>query len=179
LFYPKARIIRFPFDIRNAKYIILGEGFTCGRMCRIEVVGDLKRAKNTTCIEIGKNVRLGDFIHITALNKVVIGNNCGIGPKALISDVNHGNFGENIEYDTHIPYAKRSLNSKPVTIGNNVWIGESVCVLPGVTIGDGAIIGALSNVTKSIPAYSMAVGNPAKVIKRYNLEKKCWERVTK
>ena len=175
LFYPGAKIIRFPFDIRNSKNIKLGKGFTAGRLCRFEVAVEAAKT-NKICIEIGENVRVGDFVHITALDSIKIGNGCGIGPKTLISDLNHGNFDENVEYDITIPYAQRSLSSKPVVIGNDVWIGESVCILPGVTIGDGAIIGALSNVTKSIPAYSMAVGNPAKVIKVYNFKTKCWER---
>lgn len=66
-----------------------------------------------------------------------------------------------------IPYYERSMYSKgPVVIGNNVWLGNNVCVMPGVTIGDGAIIGANSVVTHDIPAYSVAAGIPAKVIKQ-------------
>ena len=53
----------------------------------------------------------------------------------------------------------------PITIGNNVWIGAQVCVLPGVTIGDNTIIGAGSVVTKSIPANVLAVGNPCRVLR--------------
>ena len=53
----------------------------------------------------------------------------------------------------------------PITIGNNVWLGAGVIVLSGVTIGDGAVVGAGSIVTKSIPANSLAVGNPARVIR--------------
>ena len=52
-----------------------------------------------------------------------------------------------------------------MVIGNNVWIGRNVCIMPGVTIGDGAVIGANAVVTHDIPAYSVAVGVPAKVIK--------------
>lgn len=177
LFYPQAKVIRFPFDIRNGKQISIGKGFSAGRLCRIEVINE--EAHNGIKIEIGDDVRLGDFIHIAALNRVVIGDNVGIGPKTLISDVSHGNFDEGVPYDLEIPYRERKLSAKPIIIGNNVWIGESVCILPGVTIGDGCVIGALSNVTKSIPPYSIAVGNPAKVVKKYNFETKCWERLIK
>ena len=59
-------------------------------------------------------------------------------------------------------------------IEQNVWLGEGVVVLPGVTIGENAIIGANAVVSKNIPAFSIAVGNPAKVIKTYNFEQKKW-----
>ncbi|MBL4677498.1 MAG: hypothetical protein JKY70_15040 [Mucilaginibacter sp.] len=67
------------------------------------------------------------------------------------------------------------MGTKPVIIEDNVWIGETVSVLPGVTIGKGSIIGASAVVTKNIPPYSIAVGNPAKVIKTYNFESNSWE----
>jgi lipopolysaccharide O-acetyltransferase len=72
---------------------------------------------------------------------------------------------------------KRPLNSLPVIISKNVWIGESVSILPGVRIGKASIIGANSVVTKDIPDYSIAAGNPAKVIKKYNFATRCWERI--
>ncbi len=176
IFYPSAKIIRFPFDIRNARFIRIGKNFSAGRFCRIEVIVQGPEEK-TIKLFLGDNVRIGDFVHISALEKVEIGNNVGIGPKSLISDVNHGDFTEGHVYDIDCPYAKRSLFSKPVKIGDNVWIGELVSIVPGVTIGEGCVIGAMSNVVKSIPPYSMAVGNPAKVIKRYNFQTKCWEKV--
>ena len=91
--------------------------------------------------------------------------------------MNHGNFSSEVEFDINEPHRIRKLFSKPVIIGENVWIGENVCVCPGVSIGDGCIIGAMSNVVKSIPPYCMAVGNPARIIKKYNFQTKHWERV--
>ena len=176
LFYPGVKIIRFPFDIRNAKYIHLGKNLSVGRLCRLEVIEQGESAKVEKLI-IGDNVRLGDFIHISALEKVVMGDNVGIGPKSLITDINHGDFSDGHKYDIQIPYAKRKLSSKPVIIESNVWVGEMVTIVPGVIIGEGAVIGAHSNVVRNIPPYSMAVGNPARVIKRFNPETSCWERV--
>ncbi|WP_279145834.1 DapH/DapD/GlmU-related protein, partial [Clostridium tyrobutyricum] len=63
---------------------------------------------------------------------------------------------------------------KEVVIEDDVWIGEMVCILPGVRIGKGSIIGAGAIVTKNIPKYSIAVGNPAKVVKNYNFNDKVW-----
>ena len=67
--------------------------------------------------------------------------------------------------------------SKEVHIGNNVWIGEFVSVLPGVTIGEGSIIGSTSEVSKDIPAFFIAVGSPAKVIKTFNKDTNKWEMI--
>jgi lipopolysaccharide O-acetyltransferase len=60
-------------------------------------------------------------------------------------------------------------------IGDNVWIGESVMILPGVKIGRGSVIGAGSVVTKSIPEFSIAVGNPAKVVKTFSADTNTWQ----
>lgn len=86
------------------------------------------------------------------------------GRFVLITDNGHG---RSIAEESNIPPLKRKTFSKgPVIIGKNVWIGDKATVLPGVTIGDGAIIGANSVVTKDIPANSIAVGIPAKVVKK-------------
>jgi lipopolysaccharide O-acetyltransferase len=74
-------------------------------------------------------------------------------------------------------YSPQDIVIKDVIIGEGVWLGQRVCVLPGVTIGAHSIIGAGGIVTRDIPPYSIAVGIPAKVIKIWNFERKCWEAV--
>lgn len=175
LFYPGIRIIRFPFDIRNKKNIAIGEGFTTGRCCRLEVCGEHTGAEK--CLIIGKQVQINDFVHIAAYQKVSIGNHVLIASKVFITDINHGDFGDGNVYDISLPPVAQELSSAAVYIEDQVWIGESVCILPGVTIGRCSVIGALATVTKSIPPYSIAVGNPARVIKRYNHDKNSWEKV--
>ena len=96
-------------------------------------------------------------------NRITIGDNCGIGPGVHIYAVTHPvNPTERLSPDSQF---WRSLTA-PVTIGNNVWIGGSSVVLPGVTIGDNVTIGAGSVVTKDIPSNSLAVGNPCRVIRK-------------
>lgn len=176
LFYPGARLIRFPFDIRNGRNIAIGRGFTSGRSCRLEVCGENSVGQNK-CLKIGENVQINDFVHIAACKEVSIGNHVLIASKVFISDINHGDYSEEQKFDLSVPPERLPLSSSPVRIGDHVWIGESACILSGVTVGEHSIIGALANVTKSIPAYSIAVGNPARVIKRYNHDSGCWERV--
>jgi acetyltransferase-like isoleucine patch superfamily enzyme len=176
IFYPGARLIRFPLDMRNAKNIQLGKGFTCGHGCRIEAC-NYGLSKNNLSLRIGDNVEINDFVHISAFSRVDIGDDVLIASKVYISDVNHGNVGDGEVYDISIPHRLQEPHARPIVIEDNVWIGESVCILGGVTIGRGSIIGAMSVVTRSIPPHSIAVGNPAKVIKQYNRESKSWERV--
>ena len=82
-----------------------------------------------------------------------------------ITDNSHGET----DYDSlSIPPIKRSITSKgSVVIGNNVWIGDKVTILPGVTVGDGVVIAANAVVTKDIPPYCIAGGNPAKILKSH------------
>lgn len=76
-----------------------------------------------------------------------------------------------------IPPAYREYIAAPVKIGKNCWLGEGVIVLPGVSIGDGCVIGAHSVVNKDIPDASIVVGSPAKVVKQYDFKTSRWERV--
>ena len=97
---------------------------------------------------------------------MTIGNNVLLGHAVYISDNNHGMSNSDA---LKIPPVERQLYSKgAVRIGNNVWIGRHVCIMPGVTIGDNCIIGANSVVTKDVPANCVAVGLPAQIIKMIN-----------
>ena len=100
-----------------------------------------------------------------------------LASKIYISDCSHGSYSgdENDSHPDSIPH-DRPLSSKPVAIEDNVWLGEFVSVLPGVTIGKGSIVGANSVVSKSLPPYVIAVGTSAKPIKKFNFETNKWEK---
>jgi acetyltransferase-like isoleucine patch superfamily enzyme len=117
----------------------------------------------TPSITIGKNCHFGAYNHVTSVNNITIGDNLLTGKWVTITDNSHGEF---IYEQLAIDPLQRPISSKgPVIIGNNVWIGDKATILPGVTIGDGAIIAANAVVTKNVPAYSVAGGNPARIIK--------------
>ena len=122
--------------------------------------------KFTPEITIGNNCDFGDYTHITCINKIVIGNNLLTGRYVLISDNSHGKA--DLENMVKNPNERILYSNGPVIIGNNVWIGDKVSILSNVKIGDGAIIGANSVVTKDIPPYSVAAGIPAKIIRQFN-----------
>lgn len=172
IFFSNARLIRLPFDIRNSKNIKIGVGFTTGFGCRIEAYPQVK--EQNKILIIGQNVEINDYVHIAAGERITIGDNVLIASKVFISDLNHGSYkGESQDSPLSRPN-DRKLSTDPVIIKDNVWIGEGVCIMAGVTIGFGCIIGALSVVTKSIPDYSIALGSPAKVVKQFDFENKEW-----
>lgn len=108
-------------------------------------------------IEVGENFYVNHNCVILDPAKVIFGDNVLIGPNCGFYTAEH-------------PLDEQTRNmglefAKPITVGNNVWIGGSVTVLSGVEIGDNVVIGAGSVVTKSIPSNTIAVGNPCKVIK--------------
>lgn len=114
-------------------------------------------------IIIGNHCSIGEYCHITAINRITIGDGLLTGRFVYIGDNSHGGltWGE-----ANTPPSKRHLVSKgEIRIGKNVWIGDKVSILSGVTIGDNVIIGTGSVVTKDIPSNSMAAGVPAMVIK--------------
>ena len=172
---PSVRLIRFPIDVRGKRYIDYGRRLTTGVGCRLEAF----RINSSTHkrIVFGADVQINDYVHISAIESVEIGNHVLIASHVYISDKSHGFYDGTInDSDPLTPPKNRAYKVAPIKIGNNVWIGESVIIMPGVEIGEGCVIGAHSVVTKSIPKYSIAVGSPAKVIKEYSFEQKCWLR---
>lgn len=174
LFIPSARLIRLPIDVRFKGNINWGYGLTTGFGCRFEAY-NYGVSNNDKILIFGNNIEIGDNVHIAAGECISIGNNVLMASKIFITDMLHGSYsGEYVDSPVSTPNS-RKISIKHVIIEDNVWIGESVSIMPGVRIGCGSVIGANSVVTKNIPPYCIAVGNPAKPIKRYNFDLKIWE----
>ena len=115
-------------------------------------------------ITIGNHCCIGEYNHITACNKITIGDGLLTGRYVIISDNSHGGLSKE---ETDIAPIHRKLKSKgEVAIGNNVWLGDKVAVLSGVHIGNNVIVAANAVVTKNIPDGCVAAGVPAKVVKQ-------------
>lgn len=151
--------------LHGEKYIKIGNNVNiCDRVV-FEVYDKYQETGQTFMPEllIGDGTQIGDESHITCTNKIKIGNHVLMGRKIFISDNAHG---ASIREQMDMPPKLRPMTSKgPVVIEDNVWIGEMVCIMPDVTIGRGAIIGANAVVTHDVPPYSVVGGNPARVIK--------------
>jgi lipopolysaccharide O-acetyltransferase len=168
IFYPNALILRRPIYIRKEGTLTLGKGFSCGPGLIIDLFGVNSK------IEIGDGVKAYHNLHIGALDSVIIGNRVLIASGVYISDHSHGNYSGALHSSPMEPPVKRELVSNPIKIGDDVWLGENVSILPGVKIGNGSIIGAGAVVNSNIPEYCIAAGVPAKLIKKYSFEKKQW-----
>lgn len=112
--------------------------------------------KGKSAIELGDNVGISAFVHIWGHGGVIIGDRTMIGSNSTIISIDH-------DYKKH-PISSTQI-FKPVIIGSDVWIGASAIIMPGIKIGNGAVIGAGSIVTKDVSAQTIVAGNPARLMK--------------
>lgn len=168
-----------PFlNFSHAEFINVGKKVNIGNFCRITVSTDFlgikTKSKTKTKIKIGNNVDIGNNTFISANNDVQIGDHVIMAPYVFITDHDHG------FYDI-----TKNLHQQPLTedghtiIKDNVFLGTKCSILKNVTIGSHSVIGANSVVIKDIPPFSVASGNPAKIIKRYDFKKEKWINTSK
>lgn len=160
--------------MRGRASIKWGKGFTTGVGTRIDALGNLDGIQ----VQIGERVQLNDYVHIAAIERITIGDDVLIASKVFISDHNHGFYnGPGKQSEPATAPASRMLVSAPVVISDRVWLGEHVCVLPGVHIGAGTLVAAGAVVTHDLPENAIAAGVPARVIKRYDSKTATWVMV--
>lgn len=135
----------------------IGTGrITLGKQCRFGRECEFTTEEKGEIL-LGDNIRLNRGVTLTSYAQIRIGSFTIVGEFASIRDANHG-----MEMGT--PMRLQPHTTSPITIGRDVWIGRGSCILPGVTIGDGAIIGANSVVTHDIPSHTIAAGAPARIL---------------
>ena len=117
-------------------------------------------------VVIGNDTRIG--VGNTIIGPVTIGHQVNIGQHVLISGLNH-NY-EAVDQ----PIAEQGVRVTPITIADDVWIGGNAVILPGICIGCHAVVGAGAVVTKDVEPYTVVVGNPARVIKRWDVKQQSW-----
>ena len=169
LCFPSARIVRFPFYIRREGKLKIGNGFSANAGLVLDVYGQDSQ------LIIGDNVMANYRLHIGSAKYIKIGSNTLFGSDCTVMDHSHGGYKGKFHSDPSIAPVKRDLVSLPIVIGNNCWFGDRVFIMPGVTIGDGVVVGAGSIVTKDLPTNTLAIGAPAKIIKKFSNVTKRWE----
>lgn len=163
-FLYKLIAIRLPSSVSKLKVGQRQFRVLCAKMMGVKVGKKVNIEKGAI---FSKYLAIGDYsgvgINCRLYGKITIGKNCLMAPDVVMITTNH-------KFDRiDIPIKEQGVEQeKPIIIEDDVWIGERVIILPGVTLHKGCIIGAGSVVTKDVPSYSIAVGNPAIVKKRRN-----------
>lgn len=168
--FGKYSIVRGHLTVSSPKNIHIGKGCDIGPYSRLETYPCYGNRKTQPILTIGDDCSLQHAVHIYCTDKLTLGKGVLIASGCMITDNDHG-----IDPEGDL-YVRQALTSSSTKIEDYVWLGENVCVLSGSHIGKRSIVGANSVVKGNIPAYSIAVGNPAKVIKLYNFETKSWEK---
>jgi acetyltransferase-like isoleucine patch superfamily enzyme len=162
-------IIKPPSKIWNKGKIEIGSNVFIAENSFLSVVTEHKGAIFNPTLVIEDNVCIGSGLHISCTDKIVIEKDVLISDRVYIGDGYHG------YEDPNLPIIDQQMKSKgPIIIKEGSFIGINAVILPNITIGKHSFIGASAVVTKDIPDYSVVAGNPAKVIKYYNLKLKKW-----
>jgi acetyltransferase-like isoleucine patch superfamily enzyme len=168
----KGSLIIKPMVITNPHHMEIGDRVFIRNGARIEtyVTNECRIPE----LIIGNNTNIEQNVHIICHNRIHIGSNVSITGNCTIVDTTHPYE----DVDDPLKIGARILDDDAsVEIGDGCFIGFGSMILPNVKIGEYTIIGANSVVTKDIPSYCVAVGNPAKVLKTYNADKKCWASI--
>ncbi len=168
--FGKGATVERPAYITGAAGIAIGAHAQISRFSRISAY---LVTPGVVRIDIGARVLIAPWVHLGAAELITIGDDCGIGSFSWITDHDHDISDPTSGIQTH-----KRIVVAPTILEARVYIGERVSVLRGVRIGEGSVIGANSVVIRDIPPYSIAVGVPARVVKRFDFESKAWVRVT-
>jgi len=165
-FGPKT-VVAFPVAaLFGERYIRLGEGSVIGPYSTLSAgVGPGQVLERDTVVSIGDRCVIGKGSAIVGHSNIEIGDDVWTGPYVYITDVNHG------YEDVTVPPGLQFAADRPVRIGAGAWLGTGVVVVPGASIGEHVVIGAGAVVVGEIPDRTVAVGNPARVIRRYDGER--------
>lgn len=136
----------------NESYIAIGDDSYLSTQCILNTFDGW--------ISVGSNCTVNSYAILYGHGGLQIGNDVRIAPQVMIMPMNH------IYKDPQVPIRKQGIKAQGIKIEDDVWLGAGAIILDGVTIGRGSVIGAGAIVTKSIPPYSVAVGIPAKMIKK-------------
>lgn len=133
-------------------------GVRLGERTWLEADVWMKLTSSAARVEVGNHTFFGRNCHVNAIERIRIGSHALFGPGCVIVDHNHG-----IHPD--LPVDEQPCVARPICIGSDVWCGAGAVILPGVSIGDGAVIGAQSVVTRDVPSMAVVAGIPARVIR--------------
>lgn len=147
-----------PLFLSGTEHIEMGEDVGVWHNARVEVLDRWNQQMFTPKLEIGSHVKIGQNFHLTCAQSVVIEKNVLCTARVTITYIIH------VMDDISLPLLEQDLITKPVRICEGTFIGVNAVIMPGVTIGKHAVVGANAVVTKDVPDYATVAGSPAKII---------------
>ncbi len=165
----KGCAIKSPILLLNTECMSIGDNVVFMDGARLEAVMSRAGQQFTPRVTIGSGSTFEQNFHLACASEIVIGSNVAITQNVGVFDIWHSYV------DVNIPIVDQPLVTAPVKIGDGTLVGMGAVIQPGVDIGPQCVIGANSVVTKSIPGYSVAVGSPARVIRRFESASKTWK----
>lgn len=156
--------------IKNRNKISIGNFVKIRENSRIEAIKTWNNIVYSPLIIIDDFTTFEQSLHLICANRVIIGKNCVFSAGVFISDSNHDYL------DINDNVMSKNLIVKEIEIGDTTFVGYGVVIMPGVHLGKHCVVGANSVVTKSFPDYCVIAGNPAKCIKKFDIETKSWKK---
>jgi acetyltransferase-like isoleucine patch superfamily enzyme len=156
--------------IKGCKHISIGKGTVIRHNATVNMYSSYAGVSLHPSLTLGNNVFVSPGFLAEVADSILIEDNVTIGCSVTLLSDSHGTD------PSLLSYRDCPLKTGPVVLKQGCWLGKDVIVMPGVTIGVKTIVGAGSIVTESLPDYVMAVGSPARIIKRYNHTTEAWER---
>ena len=164
-------VLSVPFLVEGAKYISIDKKVYVRSNAWMSALSQENNKSDDVKLSIGESTYIGRNAHIVALKNIRIGKNVLIGDNVYIADNYH------VFDRIDLPYKDQGIGFKSeVVVGDGSWDGENVCIISS-KIGKQCIVGANSLVIDDVPDYTMVVGSPARIIKKFNHHSNIWQRV--
>jgi acetyltransferase-like isoleucine patch superfamily enzyme len=161
--------VYLPRRLINKKFIEIGRNCRIGKGVVLEPITINGQQRFSPKIFFGNDVYVGRYCQIYSIDSIRIEDGCVLSEYVYLSDSAHG-----FNPDAGLIMQQDLVSKGPIHIGENTFIGYGVAIMPGVSLGRNCIVGMRSVVTRSFPDFSMIVGSPARIIKKYCQEKKEW-----
>ena len=155
-------------SIKGYSYIEIGDNCSFGNNLRLEAVSGWGNQKYTPIIVFGNSVTINQNFHCTCARSIRIGDGTSITANCGIFDISHP------YEDITVGPKEAQIIARPIRIGKDCLIGMNTVILPGTEIGNHCVVGANSTVSGVYPDYTVIVGSPAKIVKKYDLKQRQW-----
>lgn len=152
-------------EVNGAHLMELSQGFYVRYGLWMDAISQYRGQEFSPCLRVGRNFSASRFLHIACINKITIGCDCLFGSNVIVTDHSHGSLREPLQQPPIGPIAQPLFSAGEVFVGDRVWLGDNVVVLPGAKIGNDVVVGAGSVVSGELPAGYVCLGTPCRPVR--------------